>query len=120
MLAPGDVGCIFGAPGAGKSLIAPHLAYCIARGEHAFGMRTRQGTVFYVAAEDPHGMRGRVKALRITHGEADGFRLVEGLSDLLSHGSLDLAELRGAVAKDRPALIIIDTLAMAFPGLEAN
>lgn len=26
ILAPGDVGCIFGAPGAGKSLIAPHIA----------------------------------------------------------------------------------------------
>ena len=63
LLAPGDVGCIYGAPGAGKSLISPHLGYAVAQGRSAFGMRTKPGRVFYVAAEDPHGMRGRVSAL---------------------------------------------------------
>lgn len=120
LIAPRDVGCIFGAPGAGKSLIAPYLGFKVAQGEFAFGMRTKPGGVFYVAAEDPHGMRGRVTALRLTHGDADGFTLVEGVSNLLAKDSPDLAALRTAVAYRRPALIVIDTLAMAFPGLEEN
>jgi len=119
-VAPGDVGCIFGAPGAGKSLLAPFLGYMVASGNEAFGMRTKAGPVFYVAAEDPHGMRGRVKALKLAHGDAPGFTLVEGVSDLLRVDSADLVALEGAVKERSPALIIVDTLAMAFPGLEEN
>ena len=83
-------------------------------------MRTKPGRVFYVAAEDPHGMRGRVTGLHIRHGDAPDFVLVEGVSDLLSDGSPDLAALRAAVAEQKPALIFLDTLAMSFPGLEEN
>jgi predicted ATP-dependent serine protease len=119
-VAPGDVGCIFGAPGAGKSLISPHLGYAVAQGRGAFGMRTKAGRVFYVAAEDPHGMRGRVSALKLRHGDADDFTLVEGVSDLLAKGSPDFTALLAAVAEHKPSLIFIDTLAMAFPGLEEN
>ena len=120
ILAPGDVGCIFGSPGAGKSLIAPHLGYRVAQALPAFGMRTRACGVFYVAAEDPHGMRGRVTALRMAHGDAEGFTLVEGVSDLLADESSDFAALMDAVESRRPGLIFLDTLAMAFPGLEEN
>lgn len=120
LLAPGDVGCIFGAPGAGKSLIAPYLGYAIAQGRPAFGLRTKAGGVFYVAAEDSVGMRGRVTALKRAHGTATDFTLIEGVSDLLTKGSSNLKALLSAVVERRPALIVIDTLAMAFPGLEEN
>ncbi|TIP23529.1 MAG: hypothetical protein E5X67_32885 [Mesorhizobium sp.] len=120
LFAPGDVACIFGAPGAGKSLLAPHLGYAVAQGTETFGMRCKQGRVFYVAAEDPHGMRGRIKALRKARGEAEDIQLVEGVSNLLADKSPDLVALVAAVKEKRPALIFIDTLAMAFPGLEEN
>lgn len=120
ILAPGDVGCIFGAPGAGKSLISPHLGYAVAQGRDAFTMRSKPGRVFYVAAEDPHGMRGRITALKMRHGDAPHFTLVEGVSDLLSADGPDLAALIDAVEAQRPTLVFIDTLAMAFPGLEEN
>lgn len=124
LFAPGDVACIFGAPGAGKSLIAPFLGYMVAQGQEAFQMRTKAGGVFYVAAEDSHGMRGRVKALKRAHGSAQAFRLVEGVSQLLTANpkdrAPDLLALVEAVKAERPALIFIDTLAMAFPGLEEN
>lgn len=120
MIAPRDVVCIYGAPGAGKSLIAPHIGYAVAQGREAFGMRTRPGPVLYVAAEDPHGMAGRVRALNRRHGEAENFNLVDGVSDLLCESSPDLAALRQLVADYRPHLVVIDTLAMAFPGLEEN
>lgn len=120
LLARGDVGCIFGAPGAGKSLIAPYLAYMLAQGRTAFNMRTRQGTTFYVACEDEIGMDRRCDALRQVHGDASNFILVGGCSDLLSPDSRHLKELQRAIAERKPSLIVIDTLAMAFPGLEEN
>ncbi|WP_175484928.1 AAA family ATPase [Jannaschia pohangensis] len=120
LLAEKDVACIFGAPGAGKSLIAPFLGYMLAQGNGAFGIRTKAGGVFYVASEDSHGMRGRVKALRKAHGSAQAFKLVEGVSNLLIKDSPDYLALKEAVKAERPALIFIDTLAMAFPGLEEN
>ncbi|MDT8333452.1 AAA family ATPase [Roseomonas gilardii] len=118
MLAPRDVGCIFGQPGAGKSIVAPHIGYAVAQGRPVFGCRTRQGLVFYVAAEDPTGMRQRVTGLRLRHGDADGFQLVEGVSNLLD--AEQRRELAALVAQHRPALIMIDTVAMAFPGTDEN
>lgn len=120
LLAAGDIGCIFGAPGAGKSLIAPYLGYMLAVGREAFGLRTRNGGVFYVAAEDETGMGMRVGALNERHKDAREFKLVKGCSDLFSNASPDLKELQRAVADQKPRLIIIDTIAMAFPGLEEN
>lgn len=120
MVAERDVACVFGAPGAGKSLLAPFLGYAVAQGREAFGMRTKPGSVFYVAAEDEHGMCGRVRALQQAHGDAPDFRLVGGVSNLLAVDSPDLKELAAAVKVQRPKLIVIDTLAMAFPGLEEN
>jgi hypothetical protein len=119
LLAQGDVAAIVGAPGAGKSLLAPRLGYAVAQGGEVFGRRTRQGGVLYVAAEDGHGMRGRLSALHQDHGNAEGFQLVGGVSDLLSKGG-QLKALRAEVKARRPALVIIDTLAVAFPGLEEN
>lgn len=120
LIAEGDVACIVGAPGVGKSLLAPRLAYAVAQGQDIFGMRVKQGSVMYVAAEDHHGMRARVRALYNDHGDADDFALVGGVSDLLSKGSEHLKRLKAAAKNRRPSLIVIDTLAMAFPGLEEN
>jgi hypothetical protein len=118
LLARGDVACLFGAPGAGKSVVAPHLAYAVAQGRPVFGYRTRPGTVFYVAAEDPHGMRQRIRALRLREGDADGFKLVEGVGNLLDPEQA--GALRALVAEHKPALIVVDTLAMACPGIDEN
>ena len=120
LIAPRDVACIFGAPGGGKSTIAPHLGYHVARGESVFGLRTKPGKVLYVAAEDAHGMKNRVAALRRRDGDAPDFYVVDGVTDLLEEDSPDLAALREAVEEVRPALIFIDTLAMAFRDLEEN
>jgi hypothetical protein len=117
LLAPGDMACIFGVPGAGKSLIAPHIAYAVARGDRAFGMRTKKGAVLYVAAEDAHGMSGRVSALRSRRGDAENFYLVDGITDV---GGADLSRLLAEVESKRPAMVIIDTLALAFPAIELN
>lgn len=118
LLAEGNVGCIVGDPGSAKSLLGPHLGYTVAQGREAFGMRTRQGGVLYVAAENPRGMCGRVAALRCEHGEADDFKLVSGISDLLSNKSAELKALRKAIEEHRPRLVIIDTVKAAFPSVD--
>ena len=119
LLAQGDVAAIVGAPGAGKSLFAPRLGYAVAQGAEVFGRRVKAGGVFYVAAEDGHGMRGRVQAMEAELGDAPDFKVVEGVSDLLSKQG-QLKALQRAVKERRPALVVIDTLAVAFPGLEEN
>ena len=119
-IAPYQIGCIFGDPGAGKSLIAPYIGYAVAQGRKVFGRRANLGLVFYVAAEDQAGMETRITALRAKHGDADSFKLVTGVSDLFSTNSLNLLELQNQVIQHRPSLIFIDTLAMAFPGMEEN
>lgn len=106
---------IVGAPGVGKSLIAPRLGYAVAQGSPVFGLKVRRGGVMYVAAEDETGMRARVAALREEYGDAPAFTLVGGGTSLFPDG--DYKALCAAVKARRPALIVIDTLAMAFSGL---
>lgn len=131
LLAERDVACIVGAPGVGKSLLAPRLAYAVAQGERVFDRRVKQGGVFYVAAEDEHGMRGRLTALRKDLGDAPDLHLVGGISDLLTTEAVQVKgktrqrnkqadTLVKAVRDHKPGLVVIDTLAMAFPGLEEN
>ncbi|WP_170381946.1 AAA family ATPase [Ruegeria atlantica] len=124
-IAPHQIGCIFGEPGAGKSVLAPYLAYMVATGAGFFGLKTRQGGAFYVAAEDETGMASRVAALADELGAPDQFKLVLGCSDLFSgqvegKGSPDFQALLEAITLSRPRLVVIDTLAMAMPGLEEN
>lgn len=119
VLAEGEVGAIVAPPNVGKSLLAPLLAYAVAQGQEVFGRRTRKGRVLYVAAEDHHGMIGRVAALKGDLGDAPDFKLVGGVTDL-SPGKPGLKALRAAVKAQRPSLIVIDTLAMSFPGLKEN
>lgn len=118
LVAAGDVAAIVGAPGVGKSLIAPRFGYSVAQGSPVFGLKVRQGGVMYVAAEDETGMRARVAALREEYGDAPDFALVGGVTSLFPDG--DHKALRAAVKARKPALIVIDTLAMAFPGLREN
>lgn len=120
-----DVACVVGAPGVGKSVFAPDLAYAVAQGHEFHGRRVKAGRVFYVAAEDHHGMQARLTALRDQYGDADDLRLVGGVSDLLNTDkgkkwSPHMLALARAVKAEKPALVVIDTLAMAFPGLEEN
>ncbi len=116
LLAPGDVGAIVGAPGCGKSMLAPLIGYAVAQGQAVMGMRTKPASVLYVAAEDATGMRQRVHALKLRHGDAPDFALCE-TGNLREPGPVTL--LRDTVADYAPALVFIDTLGAAWAGLAA-
>jgi hypothetical protein len=123
LLAPGDLAVLFGPPGAGKSVVAPYLAHAVAMGRKVFGRRVRQGVVLYLAAEDGSGMKQRATALRVVHGDSPAFRVVAEPIDLMGDGVTDpahLGELRAIARRLRAVLVVVDTLAAAFPALDEN
>lgn len=119
LIARGDFAILMGQPGSGKSVLAPHLAYAVAQGRTVLGRRVRQGPVLYLAAEDGHGMKNRVRALLRRYGDAPDFHLVPVALDLMTDG-WQWQELLQLVTAIRPALIVDDTIAHSFPGLREN
>jgi hypothetical protein len=113
-LSEGDFAAIVGKPGCGKSVLAPVLAFAIAEGSPFFGMRTHQGGVIYLAAEDGGGMATRLQALAAKRGSPANLHFVRGLGDLGAKGSADFAALRAAIEHLKPKAVILDTLGAAF------
>jgi hypothetical protein len=120
IISAGDFACLVAAPGVGKSLWAPFLAFCVATGREFFGRKVKQGLVWYIATEDQMGMRARLMALSDEYGDLGELFLVENVSDLITKSDSQLAHLIERAERDQPTLIIVDTLAMGFPGLEEN
>jgi len=123
LIAPGDLGVLFGAPGTGKSVVAPYLGHAVAAGRCVFGRRVRQGVVLYVAAEDGAGMKLRANALGHLYGKTDGLLIVAQSVNLMGDGAADtpdLGKLRAVAREHGAVLIVLDTLAAAFPGLDEN
>jgi hypothetical protein len=118
LIAPGDVGIVYGPPGSGKSVLVPHLAYAVAQGRNVFGRRVKQRRVLYFAAEDGHGMRARIAALMQEHGDAPDFLLVIEPLDLMNPD--DRTRLKQASIAHDAGLVVIDTIARAFEGLREN
>ena len=121
----GQVGAIVGPPGAGKSVLAPWIGYHVAQGADVFGRKTKAGPVLYIAAEDDRGLAQRVHALRDRLGPAPDHNVVWGVSDLLTaekgeRYAAQVQRLRDLAEDLKPRLVIIDTIAAAFPGLEEN
>lgn len=114
------VGLIFGHPGSGKSFLGLALAMHVALGREWFGHKTKQGTVFYIAAEGQAGLRNRVDAFCREHGITQNFPLVLIPQPLnLFDSKSDLAALRQVIEEQaaihgKPALIIADTLSMTL------
>lgn len=119
LIAQGDVACIVGAPGVGKTPAASEIAYCVSLGKEAFRMRTRQGGVLYLATENERDMRKRVTALRDRHGYSPNFHVVADCAGRFTDKDF-LKRLKRVIAVRRPALIVVDTLGAAMPGFDEN
>ena len=119
LIAQGDTACIVGAPGVGKTPAASEFAYCVSLGKEAFGMRTRQGPVLYLAFENDRDMRKRVTALRDRHGYTPEFQMVADCAGRFKDPEF-LTKLKRLVAHRRPSLVVVDTLGAAMPGFDEN
>ncbi|MFP3977329.1 AAA family ATPase [Marinobacter sp. KMM 10035] len=115
---------LFGEPGVGKSFVALDMACCIATGEAWQGLPVKKGPVFYIAGEGHAGI-GRRLAAWCKH------RGVKLENIMVSNTAVALTEKENVMAIVRmirrlisehgtPALIVVDTLARNFGGLDEN
>jgi hypothetical protein len=114
---------VIGKPGSGKSFVCLDMALSVATGRDWHGKHTKQGAVWYVAAEGVSGLRPRIRAWEQHHlgGERvpiEAFAVRDGAvqaGDKAQWGGMILASVR-----DRPALIIVDTQARSTVGIDEN
>lgn len=115
---------LFGEPGVGKSFIALDMACSIATGEAWQGFPVKQGPVFYIAGEGHAGIGRRLGAWCKYRGVKLGSIHVSTTAAPLTEWEAVKQVMRGIKAKvDQygvPALIVVDTLARNFGGLDEN
>lgn len=114
---------LYGDPEAGKSFVAVTLACCVASGEPFFGRSAKTGPVVYIAGEGRQGMRKRFQAWCEVHGKG-----LEGMPLYLSNMAAPLTdpaaleEVKAEIDEigERPAMIVVDTLARNFGPEDEN
>lgn len=130
----GTVTLLGGDGGTGKSLLALQLAFAIATGGRWLGYQTASGPVLFISAEDDQDELHRRTAdilrasgkkfleldrltMRSLAGEDALLAVLDRGSGVLTPTPL-YAEIEARIAADKPALIVLDTLADLFPGNE--
>ena len=115
-----SVAVLFGPSGGGKSFLALDWAWCVAGSMPWQGREVHGGEVLYVLGEGKGGIGQRAKAWKQAFGADDpaGFRLFPETVSLLDLGHVQaVAEW---AARERPVLVVLDTLARAMPGGDEN
>jgi hypothetical protein len=121
VLAQGELAMVYGAPGTGKSFVVLSMAIAVATGSPWFDIPTKPGVVLYGALEGLVGMRGRLLAAMGTDPAVLDGRLwfTEGIR---LNDAARLGWIRAEIEKmpEPPALIVVDTLSRAIPGIDEN
>lgn len=115
----------YGPPKIGKTFIVLSLALHIAAGAPWMGREVKQGAVVYIVGEGLGGFPLRTKAMRALYGfDADiPFFIIPRAVNFREDAAVaELAALvRQAVPAGMPiAMVVIDTLARAMPGVDEN
>jgi hypothetical protein len=116
-----SVAVLYGAPKAGKSVLALDLALHVAAGRPRwFGRDLTAGRVLYVTGEGVGGLAGRVAAWLKHHTveHIDGIDWLTVAPNLLEPG--DVETLVALVGELAPELVVIDTLARSMLGGDEN
>jgi hypothetical protein len=121
LLQRGSHAVLYGAPGEGKTFVALDLAYHVAAGREWQGQRVAQGLALYLAYEGVGGLSRRGAALMAHYGNAD-VPLYVMPADFNLREKPGRQELAAVIAglPEKPALIVIDTLARAMKGGDEN
>lgn len=126
LLGAGELSCLYGPPGCGKSVLAGDLAAHVAAGDQWFDRHVAHGSVLYVAAERPQIVMRRFAALRIGYGWKQlPLAIVSGMVDLRSNRADVDAIIAHAETLHRATslavnLIVIDTLSRVLNGGDEN
>lgn len=112
---------LYGAPGQGKTFVALDIAYHVASGRDWQGHRVAKGLALYLAFEGVGGISRRGAALMRHYGNDDVPLYVEAADYNLREpaGRKALGDMMAGLP-EKPALIVIDTLARAMKGGDEN
>jgi KaiC/GvpD/RAD55 family RecA-like ATPase len=115
---------LVGAPKAGKSHAAYAIAHAVATGRPLAGRHVEAGGVLYIQYEGFAGMRSRRAALRIKHGSEGALAFWKATGNILhpAHQDLVVVQIKEAERRlgRRIALVVVDTVSAAAPGLKQN
>ena len=115
LMAPGEMSVWWGRPKSGKSFLMLRIAYGLALGRGIWGREAVKTPVMYVAAEGASGIKGRIRALHDTMGNASDFHLIAQSVDLFDPEA-DLSSLIDAIRAFGIGLLVLDTLARIMAG----
>lgn len=121
LAAEGEVIALVGPPGTGKSALGVLLASCVSSGTTFLGRQVKRGSVVYIAAER------RLEAERrlLAGGSIDQPIYISGARPALASSDdvgelISSVEIIGKEAEYPVRLIIFDTAAKCFRGLDEN
>lgn len=115
---------IWGSPKTGKSFVTMDAFMHVALGREYRGRHVEQGPIIYLGLEGQLGLRKRVLAF-IRHHFGDEvpyipFRLILVPINLVADAKALIEEIKFELGDERPAAVIVDTLARSMPGSEAK
>lgn len=119
----GAASTIYGESNVGKTFLALDMGLHVAAGEDWHGNRVAQGLVIYAAAEGGRGIVNRLEAFKrdkpdLAKAAGNRFMLLPLTLDLCAPG--DAQAFVDALGDQRPALVVIDTLARSMGAGDEN
>jgi phage/plasmid primase-like uncharacterized protein len=116
------VGVVFGPSTVGKSFLEVDKAAALAEGREWFGCRVKQRPVVYACLEGQHGFKRRVMAWEAHHGRRYPNSVVFAPDPIDLRSEQDTAALIELTQREAGpgAVVIVDTLNRAAPGMEEN
>ena len=122
-----SVGFLYADPGVGKSFLALDMALSIAHGMpewHGAKVAVPEDpAVLYIAAEGSFDLRNRIMAWQKHKGVAEPartFLVLERTVRFTSQTDVDKLVRTIHAAHVRPALVVVDTVSRALPGVDEN
>ncbi len=103
-----------------KSFVALDMAACVASGVQWQGKQTRRAKVLYIAAEGAAGLKQRVAAWELRHGQEMEVLFLPESVQMHRPEHIEALVWELEQMEEKPGLIVADTLARCFVGGDEN